>query len=615
MANVFDRLKTTQGAVPDQSKPAGGNVFDRMAAASGGGPSPDATSPVDPKDPAAVEAWLKKRYAEPLSQNTDASTGHIAKEVLKGAGKQILDPGGISHGNGLHSTGISDYKGNDPDLIAEKGEPMLGIGGPPKGPLAPQGPAQEFGATAATAPMLATGALRAGQAVQGQVGKILGNRTLTDAALRILPKGDRIVDFRNLVNPMPKAPAPAQATWGEGIPMPIRTGPNLTVNPAGSKPPTGVSTPTPLIQEGMPSAPVYRGSNNRSGGPMPPPPTPGVSTNRNPGPVPPMPQVAPPPIVPSTNRPGPPPPQAAPPPTVFRGSTNRPGAAPASAPPLAAAPAPAAQAPPVVNTVSNPVPTPSSAPPPSTVRGFPSTTASTPVLNTVDKVAKAEAMKNEIGGTPGEHMTIPFEETPGSGQAAHDANSWLKDFREASKTVSNEELVKGLQGNPPEAMSALRDSIIKALSPEASAIALKILGLGEIPQMAKGGVVLPAKTVLNTVRSWEIGKTPPDRLSRFILKQPNVKLSNGESFNAFKRRVLGSLKSSLQDIKGKAGHKDVDAEPWVAKLVQAWAVRGYPDSMEIDSKMMASRDMPPDSILRLHWGGSKPIINISKRSK
>lgn len=323
------------------------------------------------------------------------------------------------------------------------------------------------------------------------------------------------------------------------------------------------------------------------------------------------------------------------------------------------------------------------------------------VLNTGAKDV-AEALKNELGGTPGKPMVIPGSDTRAAGEAAHEANSWLKELRGQSKVSSNADLAGAMKNKAPGDVSSVRDSIIKAMSPEASTIVLRELGIGDIPQMARGGVVLPTdhKTVLSTVKAPEevasgqdiirgssdiplsdkglqqstelakqfkakggvdridtsnlkrarqtaedigkqIGQTPKptadlrpwhlgeiegqpthtvlDRMKRYIIKQPNVKVpgqgpqstSPGEAFNTFKRRALTGLKTSLQELKANPNGKVVKVTHYrVVRLTEAWAARGFPDSMEIDPKIMESKGSdPPGTVLRLWWRGTKPALD------
>ncbi len=124
--------------------------------------------------------------------------------------------------------------------------------------------------------------------------------------------------------------------------------------------------------------------------------------------------------------------------------------------------------------------------------------------------------------------------------------------------------------------------------------------------MAKGGVVVPsynrvicpadlcdkAKSIANgspikrTVQlgPWRTGNTPETDINRYISKRPNSPVPGGESFNSFKRRLLGFAKDEM------GGDESVTwvTHPIGLKLLAAWQKKGCPRSMEIDTRTMTS---------------------------
>ncbi|HLZ39389.1 MAG TPA: hypothetical protein VKQ11_00410 [Candidatus Sulfotelmatobacter sp.] len=221
-----------------------------------------------------------------LAHSTVAPTRwDIAKQALTGAGKYLLDPNGISHGNGLRQI-IADR--DDPATGVKKGDIMLGMGGD-HGPLAYSTPAEEGGGMLAGIPGavqmgLSIGAplsralsrLKPSASPSGQ-GSWLANKAMEFGARRV-PFGRDLLDaYRKSAGiALPESPSP---TWSPGQPTGI---------------PGQIELPPPPI----------RPSTQRAPGPLP-----------TPEPI---------PVRPSTQRaPGPiaPPPTEAPP--VFRGSTNR----------------------------------------------------------------------------------------------------------------------------------------------------------------------------------------------------------------------------------------------------------------------------------------------------
>ncbi len=359
---------------------------------------------------------------------------------------------------------------------------------------------------------------------------------------------------------------------------------------------------------------------------------------------------------------------------------------------------PTSDNPPPVIDPSKPVPTTSDTTPYSMPRSLGPKAGPSPTVLSTDAAKAAEALKNEMGGTPGKPMVIQGSDTKVAGEAAHEANTILKKMRDASKVPNNSDLAKAMSGKTPGEISAARDQVIKNMSPGGSAIVLKELGIGDIPQMAKGGVVLPesSKTVLNTVpsemarsgedilrgsvdipltqfgldeaktlgdrfkskgvisrievsnlkravqtaeaigkatgspihkkvdnlRPWHLGSFEGkptssllDEIQRYIVKKPNVKVpgrspqstADGESFVDFKRRTLGGMKIRLDKLKDNPNTIDVLVTHYrPLRLVQAWASRGFPPSMEINTKLMTEKGSdPPASVHRLYWKGSQ----------
>lgn len=184
-----------------------------------------------------------------LSHSTVPPTNwDLAKEALKGAGKFFVDPMGLSHGSGLGVTGTD-----------ESGQPMYGINQASRGPLVPQGPAQEFGATMAAAPAVAEGAFGAGKALAGVagkaanwIGKTANNPAARDAAIEMIPRGDKYLKWRNIINPPPPpAPKPSGVTpsWSSKAP---------TGGAGSGTIPGSIELPPP------PAPPIFRGSTNRA---------------------------------------------------------------------------------------------------------------------------------------------------------------------------------------------------------------------------------------------------------------------------------------------------------------------------------------------------------------
>ncbi|HXC04419.1 MAG TPA: histidine phosphatase family protein [Bacteroidia bacterium] len=146
---------------------------------------------------------------------------------------------------------------------------------------------------------------------------------------------------------------------------------------------------------------------------------------------------------------------------------------------------------------------------------------------------------------------------------------------------------------------------------------------------------VPISKKVKDLRPWALGSIEGqptmkvlDKIHNYIIKQPNVKVpgmgekstSPGESFVDFKRRTLGGLKKRLQELKSKpTERKALITHYRDLRLAQSWAAKGFPDSMEINSKMMTQKgDDPPTSVHRLHWVGSKPKmekIDMKSNSK
>lgn len=521
-------------------------------------------------------------------------------------------------------------------------------------------------------------------------------------------------------DPIPPAAPPTptpQPQYGTNIPLPPKTGPNLTVNPASTGGPGGSVTP-----------PIGPGGRIPMGTANPPsripvsqtaPPNPAMGPRPNsvtpeaPPPQPmPTPTMGPRPNSVTPNAPPQPPPTMGPRPVSSTPPTGPGGLIPAgTVNPPSRIPIPP-QNPTVLNTVKPPIMAPSTAPPPSGVPGTPSTTAST-VLNTGKAQVAAEALKNELGGTPGQPLVIPGSDTTAAGNAIHEANSVAKSLREQGINESDFSKLS----DPEKAQ--VREMVSKSdKSPQAKSMILDKLGVapkevtpldtnvpgGPLPQFAKGGIVLSAKEApsemahsgedikgdmgrsgidiirgsfdvplsskgkeqaeelakrfkakggldsidvsnlhravqtaeaiskatdipisnkAKDLRPWSLGSIEGqptlkvlDKIHRYITKQPNVKVpgmgekstSPGESFIDFKRRTLGGLKKRLQVLKSDPSKRiGLVTHYRDLRLAQSWANKGFPDSMEINSKMMTEKgDDPPTSVHRIFWLGSSP---------
>ncbi len=129
-------------------------------------------------------------------------------------------------------------------------------------------------------------------------------------------------------------------------------------------------------------------------------------------------------------------------------------------------------------------------------------------------------------------------------------------------------------------------------------------------------------TTNDNLRPWALGglegKPTLEVLSqihRYITKQPNVMVpgsgpkstSPGESFNSFKKRILGTLMEKAKELKKDPSKRLVVVTHYRdVRVAQAWADKGFPPSMEINPKIMLEKgNDPPGTVLRLYWKGSK----------
>jgi broad specificity phosphatase PhoE len=125
------------------------------------------------------------------------------------------------------------------------------------------------------------------------------------------------------------------------------------------------------------------------------------------------------------------------------------------------------------------------------------------------------------------------------------------------------------------------------------------------------------------LRPWHLGhfegkatKSVLGDIHNYIVKKPNVKIPGkgegstapGESFNDFKRRTLGGLKGKLEELKKDPTKKTALVTHYrPLRLAQAWAQKGFPPSMEINTATMTQKGSdPPASVHRIYWKGSKP---------
>ncbi len=619
---------------------------------------------------------VKARFANyaPAQGNTDPSNFGIAKEALKGAGKFLADPMGISHGTGLQQTGVD-----------EKGEPMYGIGGPSTGPLAPSGEGQEFGATMASAPMVASGALGAGKAVAGSAPKVatIARRLVSPegkaAAVEALPKGKEIAKWKDIVFPPEPKPAPVGSVL-ERVNRPAFVGPrsggarspeigNATDIPANVANPPYIPPERSLA----PSAPkprsaaAVRGEANAQR----------IIRNQQPGP--------PGMLEPIRADPGPPP-----------------------GPPQAQAPPPM-QGPPMPPVIAKSV----VEPPAGVGTRVPPTVeqrlarANTPAPN---PVAEAEAEAADVGNTPPNPAQALADEMKRSGTApteqprsgisreayeAHNRNLKLNVVEEQLRKqgiASHEDLSKipdaqldsmfraaeqhraGFYSQNPAmtrgqlalrfgAPINLRNPNIPAQAQGGVAIPTQPDANSHLPDsahdgpplpklthMAHGGVVVPhdgppttlghqlkGLTHLRTsnlpeamqtaqaiskatgtpisskskdLHGWKLGGADAGR----YIRKPNATPAKGESLNSFKRRALSAVKRSLADSKADPSAKiGLVTHPRVLQLAEAWVKSGARPDLEIDRQHMASHG-EAGPVLRLHH---KPdgVIGMQKMTK
>jgi probable phosphoglycerate mutase len=133
-------------------------------------------------------------------------------------------------------------------------------------------------------------------------------------------------------------------------------------------------------------------------------------------------------------------------------------------------------------------------------------------------------------------------------------------------------------------------------------------------------------SVSKSWRPWMLGelegqptKKVLDKIHTYITKKPNVKVPGmgekstapGESFVKFKNRVIGQYKEKLKELKRNPYKKiGVVTHYRDLRLAQAWASRGFPQSAEVDTKLMTEKgDDPPISVHRMYWKGSTPKLD------
>jgi hypothetical protein len=110
---------------------------------------------------------------------------------------------------------------------------------------------------------------------------------------------------------------------------------------------------------------------------------------------------------------------------------------------------------------------------------------------------------------------------------------------------------------------------------------------------------------------WRMGNLKPDQANFHMAKKPDAPIPNGESFNSFKRRTIGTLQKLLKHhAKNPEAKISVPSSGHATKLAEAWVKRGAPPSMEIDQKHMMGKGTPGSH--RLFLAGGKPRIESSE---
>ena len=97
------------------------------------------------------------------------------------------------------------------------------------------------------------------------------------------------------------------------------------------------------------------------------------------------------------------------------------------------------------------------------------------------------------------------------------------------------------------------------------------------------------------------------------IDEPDKKVPGGESFNQFRKRVIGALKRVMKDQQTDDSNVIVVTHFRDMKLIQAWLSKGGAE--EIDAKIFAANDFPPGSMLLLYRERGKWQMKRQMRTK
>ena len=105
---------------------------------------------------------------------------------------------------------------------------------------------------------------------------------------------------------------------------------------------------------------------------------------------------------------------------------------------------------------------------------------------------------------------------------------------------------------------------------------------------------IPLELVSKSFRPWDVGKyagtSSKDSvpiLAEVASKQPNKKVSGGESFNVFRDRLFSGLHNLLRSIGSETA--GIVTHHRVERLLKAWQAAGYPKDGQIDARVFAQK--------------------------
>ncbi len=117
------------------------------------------------------------------------------------------------------------------------------------------------------------------------------------------------------------------------------------------------------------------------------------------------------------------------------------------------------------------------------------------------------------------------------------------------------------------------------------------------------------------LRPWQISEH--DRIRDLVLKRPNQRSSAGESFVQFKRRFTSDVSKLMSHHEQNPQDRTVAVVPsHGARLIEAWARKGFPRDLAIDGLHMATAGEPSEvRYLRRSAGGKWKLTTADMRNE